>query len=111
MLQTITQTVSDLPKLQGIVREIELAIAAPLPKEEVSAIYTINDLLLERTRTIPDQPLVGYPSSTRSAGDYVYYSATELSRFADGAVQNLNEQGLPIVCLSFCNQGPFANDH
>ena len=103
MLQTITKTVSDLPKLQGIVREIEVAIAAPSPEEEAIEIYTINDLLLERTRTIPDQPLVGYPSSTRSAGDYVYYSATQLSQFADGAAHNLTEQGLPFVSLNLCN--------
>jgi hypothetical protein len=64
--------------------------------EKQHAIHTINDLLLERATTIPDQPLVGYPASTRGADDYVYYSAKDLDRFANGAVQSLNDQGLPI---------------
>jgi hypothetical protein len=67
-----------------------------IPDEKEHAIHTINDLLLERATTIPDQPLVGYPASTRGADDYVYYSAKDLDRFANGAVQSLTDQGLPI---------------
>jgi hypothetical protein len=63
--------------------------------EKGPVIHTINDLLLERATTIPDQPLVGYPASSRGVDDYVYYSAKDLDRFADGAVQNLVHQGLP----------------
>lgn len=97
MIQTLTQTVTDMPVLQNIVKEIEAGIAATVIEEEVDEIYSINDLLLERTRTIPDDPLVGYPSSIHSPGDYVYYSAKDLSRFADGTAQALCGQGLPFA--------------
>ncbi|KAH6670393.1 putative NRPS-like enzyme [Halenospora varia] len=89
-----------MPVLQNIVKEIEAGIAATVIEEEVDEIYSINDLLLERTRTIPDDPLVGYPSSIHSPGDYVYYSAKDLSRFADGTAQALCGQGLPFADTS-----------
>lgn len=63
--------------------------------EQDDAIYSINDLLLERTRMIPDEPLVGYPATARGGSDYVYHTAMDLHRFADEAAKDLNKQGLP----------------
>jgi hypothetical protein len=64
------------------------------------AIFTINDLLQQKARNIPDQPLVGYPDAVRGASHYAYYTATDLTRFAKGAAQNLISQGLSQhVCV------------
>lgn len=60
-----------------------------------NAIFTIYDLLLQRAKTVPDHPLVGYPDAALGAAHYSYYSATDLTRFAEGAAKDLIFQGLP----------------
>lgn len=77
------------------VTEIDTYLNPSVDLTQQAVVYTLNDLLLERARTIPDEPFVGYPSSPWSAGDYVYYTPKDLSRFADGSARCLVEQGLP----------------
>ena len=97
MIQTIVSSVEAkvMPKLPTLVNVTETMDLSASSDEEEDMIYTINDLLMERARTIPEEPLVGYPASARGAGDYVYYNAKDLNRFADGAAKTLIDQGLP----------------
>jgi hypothetical protein len=88
-----------------VVETVENVESSIPVKEQDDVIYTINDLLLDRTKKIPDEPLVGYPASTRGAGDYVYYTAKDLDRFADGALENLTKQGLPAYVGSILLDG------
>ncbi|QSZ28851.1 hypothetical protein DSL72_003356 [Monilinia vaccinii-corymbosi] len=46
-------------------------------------LYTVDDLVYNRSQTIPDVPLVAYPASLRGRSDYVHYTARDLDRFAD----------------------------
>lgn len=71
----------------------------PTPPKEKQAptLYTINDVLLNLVRQSPKEPLVGYPKSSHGVNDYVYYSATDIDRFTNGAVSVLNEAGLAAV--------------
>ncbi|TVY83631.1 Non-canonical non-ribosomal peptide synthetase FUB8 [Lachnellula suecica] len=92
--QTIVSSVE--VKEPSMIAAIGAAHSSSSVDGQEDIIYTINDLLLERTRSIPDEPLVGYPASTRGSNDYVYYTAKDLDRFADGAVKSLIDQGLPI---------------
>ena len=55
-------------------------------------LYTINDLLLSRCRTIPDVPLVAYPGKGKA--DYVHYTANDLDRFADEGAKKYVLMGL-----------------
>ena len=70
----------------------------PLDDDELQ-LHTIDDMLVERARTIPDAPLVGYPKSPKSASSYVYYTAKDLDRFANGAAQDFVRQGLCQVSM------------
>lgn len=67
------------------------------PQDETFTVHTIDDVLIERCRTIPNVPLVGYPSSSQTAENYTYYTAKDLSNFADGAVDDLLQQGFKQV--------------
>ncbi|TVY93810.1 Adenylate-forming reductase [Lachnellula willkommii] len=97
MIQTILSSVEakSTPKLPTLVNVTERVDSPTSSDKHEDIVYTINDLLLERARTIPEEPLVGYPASTRGTDDYVYYNAKDLNRFADGAAKSLNDQGLP----------------
>jgi len=101
MIQTVLETsvVREESKVPIVVNHVEtvdeIIPVAAVEEQEDETIYTINDLLLERKKTIPESPLLGYPASTRGSGDYVYYTATDLDRFTDGAVKVLCDQGLP----------------
>jgi hypothetical protein len=64
------------------------------PDDQEMLLYTINDILLDRVRSSPNQPLVGYPRSSHGLSDYVYYTATDLGRFTSGAVEALETAGL-----------------
>jgi len=98
MIQTIISTVEAkvMPKLPTLVKVTEHVDSPASINKHEDVVYTINDLLLERARTIPEEPLVGYPASTRGTDDYVYYNAKDLNRFANAAAKSLNDQGLPI---------------
>lgn len=101
MIQTILSSteVTVEPKLLpvvNIVETVDSANSCSSADEHGETANTINDLLLERLKRIPDEPLVGYPASTRGASDYVYYTARDLDRFTGGAVKAFVEQGLPI---------------
>ena len=57
-------------------------------------LYTIDDLIVDRATKSPDTLVLGYPASARSRADYVYYSNSDLDRFADEAARNLISSGL-----------------
>ena len=57
-------------------------------------LYTIDDLIVDRATTSPNTPVLGYPASARGRADYVYYSNSDLDRFADEATRNLISSGL-----------------
>jgi hypothetical protein len=104
MIQTIVCTPAviaeeKVPAVVNIIETVESVDSSSSsisPDEQNDAIDTINDLLLDRLKKIPEEPLVGYPASTRGAGDYVYYTAKDLDRFTDCAVYDLIAQGLKI---------------
>lgn len=58
-------------------------------------IYTIDDLIVNRASTAPNEPVLGYPASPRGKDDYVYYSNKDLDQFADEAAKYLLTAGLP----------------
>lgn len=94
MIETIS--IKELPKWQPATSEPELSpleSSCSSADEAEDAIFTLNDLLLQRARDLPDAPLVGYPE--RGASQYTYYSATDLLRFGEGAAKDLVAQGLP----------------
>ncbi|KAE8146730.1 putative NRPS-like enzyme [Aspergillus avenaceus] len=64
------------------------------PDEQEPLLYTINDVLLDRVRSSPDVPLIGYPASSHGLSDYTFYTSTDLDRFASGAVKSLEHSGL-----------------
>lgn len=64
------------------------------PHEAEPIIYTIDDILIDRCQSIPNESLVGYPTSSHTAEEYTYYSAKDLDRFANGAIQVLKSQGV-----------------
>lgn len=65
----------------------------------VRSLYTVDDLLYNRSQTIPDVPLVAYPATARSRADYVHYTAKDLDRFADHGARKFASMGLvPQVC-------------
>lgn len=66
-------------------------------------IRSITDFMLYQAQTIPDTPLIAYPSTELGAADFVDYTASQLDSFADEAAKWLSVQGLkPSVSL----QGP-----
>lgn len=96
-----TQIQTEVATMKNVeeVRIVNGGKVMPASKKSHDGVYTINDLLMERTRTIPHTPLVGYPATSRGTHDYVYYTAKDLDRFADEAMRTLMEQGLPL-CVS-----------
>lgn len=56
--------------------------------------YRLEEILIERCRSTPDVPMIGYPSTPHTAEDYTYYSARQFDRFVNGAIQDLQRQGL-----------------
>ncbi|PYH76299.1 NRPS-like enzyme [Aspergillus uvarum CBS 121591] len=64
------------------------------PHEKEISPQTINDVLLQLIQDAPDLPLVGYPESSHGVSDYVYYSARQLDRFSNGAIEQLKKAGL-----------------
>ncbi|KAB8300552.1 hypothetical protein EYC80_000712 [Monilinia laxa] len=57
-------------------------------------LYTVDDLIYNRSQTIPDTPLVAYPGSLRGKSDYVHYTARDLDRFADHGANTYSSIGL-----------------
>jgi len=105
MIQPIASSVEvkDVSKLPTAVDVVEIIDSSSSADEQENIIYTITDLLLERARTIPEEPLVGYPASTRGSDNYAYYTAKDLNRFADGATKILTDQGLSTNVSFVCN--------
>ncbi|KAL4884773.1 hypothetical protein BJY04DRAFT_233049 [Aspergillus karnatakaensis] len=64
------------------------------PAETESPLYTINDILLQRVSYPPDTPLVGYPRTPHGISNFAFYTAKDLDKFANGAVQTLQSSGL-----------------
>jgi hypothetical protein len=56
--------------------------------------YSVDDLLFNRSQTIPDIPLVGYPATARGRSDYVHYTARDLDRFADHGARKYASLGI-----------------
>lgn len=94
-----TVSLHDLPQWVAPASEPELltpmASSCSSLDDDEDAIFTIYDLLLQRARNVPDEPLVGYPGGSQDASHYSYYNAIDLIRFAEGAAKNLVAQGLP----------------
>jgi len=61
---------------------------------KTNRLYTIDDLIVDRATTSPNVPVLGYPASARGRADYVFYSNSDLDRFADEAARNLISSGL-----------------
>jgi hypothetical protein len=61
---------------------------------KTNRLYTIDDLIVDRASTSPNAPVLGYPASARGHADYVYYSNSDLDRFADEVARNLLSSGL-----------------
>ena len=61
---------------------------------KTNRLYTIDDLIMDRATTSPNAPVLGYPASARGRADYVYYTNSDLDRFADEAARNLISSGL-----------------
>ncbi|KAI9651248.1 hypothetical protein NHQ30_001286 [Ciborinia camelliae] len=57
-------------------------------------LYTVDDLIYNRSQTIPDAPLLAYPGSPRGRSDYVHYTAKDLDRFADHGANAYSSIGL-----------------
>lgn len=71
----------------------------PATTEEITGIpasppRTLNDLLETLVLEFPDTPLVGYPASTSSPGDYVFHTPRTLDEFAQSAANILVAGGL-----------------
>lgn len=58
------------------------------------AMYTVDDLLFNRSQTIPDVALVAYPATGKSRADYIHYTAKDLDRFADYGAKKYASMGL-----------------
>ena len=83
---------------QPTARHVEI-IEKEIPKarpDEKAIMYTINDLLIERARLMPNVSLLAYPGSSKGADDYVHYTASDLDRFADEAAKKYMALGLPV---------------
>ncbi|KAH7139791.1 hypothetical protein B0J13DRAFT_478097 [Dactylonectria estremocensis] len=61
---------------------------------EPDKINSINEFLVFQAQSIPDTPLIAYPSSKLGASDFVDYTAKQLDDFADSAAKTLASQGL-----------------
>ncbi|ATZ47711.1 hypothetical protein BCIN_03g00210 [Botrytis cinerea B05.10] len=57
-------------------------------------LYTVDDLIYNRSQTIPDVPLLAYPGSPKGRADYVHYTARDLDRFADHGANTYSSLGL-----------------
>lgn len=63
-------------------------------------LYTVDDLIYNRSQTIPDVPLLAYPGSLKGRSDYVHYTARDLDRFADHGANAYSSLGLiPSVSM------------
>ncbi|MCJ1445536.1 MAG: hypothetical protein MMC23_006041 [Stictis urceolatum] len=58
------------------------------------AINSINELLVNRAVTIPDKPLLAYPTNGHDSGNYLEYTANDLDCFADEAAKRYTVLGL-----------------
>lgn len=67
------------------------------PAEDFQTPYVLDDVLRNLVRDAPDEPLVGYPKSAHGTADYVYYTPSDLDRFANGAVKEYKLAGLAEV--------------
>jgi hypothetical protein len=69
-------------------------VDASVEEFKTNRLYTIDDLIVDRASTSPNAPVLGYPASARGRADYVYYSNSDLDRFADEVARNLISSGL-----------------
>ena len=83
------------PVSTGNTNSLKADQGVPLVNEaHQDQLYTIDDLLVTRASASPDTPVLGYPLSARGCADYVYYSNSDLDRFADEAARHLLSLGL-----------------
>ncbi|CAI6015403.1 unnamed protein product [Clonostachys chloroleuca] len=74
-----------LPKEQAL----PVSFQPPTP-----AFYRLEEILIERCRTTPDVPMIGYPANAHTAEEYTYHTARQFDRFVNGAIKHLRGQGL-----------------
>lgn len=70
------------------------SVAIEVNNVKSQTIYTIDDLLFNRSQTIPDVPLIAYPATSRGRADYVRYTAKDLDRFANHGAMKYTSMGL-----------------
>ena len=74
--------------------------ARTINENKTKTMYTVDDLLFNRSQTIPDVPLVAYPATARGRADYIHYTARDLDRFAGHGASKYKSMGLlPRVCI------------
>ncbi|KAF7555248.1 hypothetical protein G7Z17_g2275 [Cylindrodendrum hubeiense] len=89
MMASVTSSVlGQVPSLDAA-EPTEAAVAI-----EPDKINSINEFLVFQAQSIPDTPLIAYPSSKLGASDFVDYTAKQLDDYADSAAKALNSQGL-----------------
>jgi hypothetical protein len=77
------------------------SVAVAIDQAKSKTIYTVDDLLFNRSQTIPDVPLVAYPATPRGRADYVHYTARDLDRFADHGAKKYASMGLTVQVYLF----------
>jgi hypothetical protein len=75
--------------------EISDKDAVTVKQAQETSIYTINELLVQRARCMPDARLLAYPSTAKGKDDYCHYTAGDLDRFADTAAKAYMVFGIP----------------
>ena len=75
--------------------KLDLA-AVTIDENKGKAMYTVDDLLFNRSQTTADVPLVAYPATARGRADYAHYTARDLDRFADHGASKYVTMGLAL---------------
>ncbi|KAH7120451.1 hypothetical protein EDB81DRAFT_847774 [Dactylonectria macrodidyma] len=89
MLASVTTPIlGQAPSLDAAVLPETVAVIEP------DKINSMNEFLVFQAQSIPDTPLIAYPSSKLGASDFVDYTAKQLDDFADSAATTLASQGL-----------------
>lgn len=89
-MAAVTTLAGHTPGLDAAKAPATITTSAVTPDK----INSITDFIRYQARSIPDTPLLAYPSSEHGASDFVDYTAKELDSFADAAAKELTRQGL-----------------
>ncbi|KAK9473258.1 uncharacterized protein V1510DRAFT_364071 [Dipodascopsis tothii] len=70
---------------------------SPLSVQSTEELYTVDDLIRARARSMPDTVLICYPEKETSLLDFVSYSARDLDTFADEAARSYLEMDIKTL--------------